>query len=156
MLSLKKCKNKKAYEVNKLNIWIILLVEEEIMKEKFYHCPICGNKFAVIVDSGITPICCGQEMELINPNSVDASNEKHVPEVIVKDDVCHVEVGAVPHPMLKEHHIEWILVVTNKGRHRILLDETVPAVVDIPLAKGEKVLRVYEYCNLHGLWVKEL
>ena len=132
------------------------MVEVEIMKEKFYHCPVCGNKFMVLVDSGVKPVCCNQEMKEINANSVEASNEKHIPEVMVKDDVCHVEVGAVAHPMLKEHHIEWILVVTNKGSHRILLDETVPAIADIPLKKGEKVLRVYEYCNLHGLWVKEL
>lgn len=126
------------------------------MKEKFYHCPICGNKFAVMVDSGVTPVCCGQEMELIKANSVDASNEKHVPVVLVKDGVCHVEVGSVAHPMTKEHHIEWILVVTDKGRHRILLEDTLPAVADIPLHKDEKVLRVYEFCNLHGLWVVEL
>lgn len=126
------------------------------MKEKFYHCSICGNTFAVMHDSGVKPMCCGKVMDEIVANTTDAATEKHVPVVKVENGVCHVEVGEVAHPMTLEHHIAWVLVVTNKGRHRIILDNTKPAVCDIPLASDETVLRVYEYCNLHGLWVKEL
>ena len=126
------------------------------MKEKFYKCPICGNTFAVMHDSGVKPICCGKEMVEITANTSDGASEKHVPVVKIDGNKVKVEVGEVMHPMLAEHHIEWVLVVTNKGRHRIMLDVAKPAVVELTLNDDEKVLRVYEYCNLHGLWLKEV
>jgi len=126
------------------------------MKEKFYRCPICGNFFGVIHDSGAVPICCGKPMEVVEANSTEASHEKHIPVVELQGDKLHVKVGSVPHPMLLEHYIQWIFVVTNKGRHRMVLEPNKPAETVVALVPGEKVLRVYAYCNLHGLWVKEL
>ena len=124
--------------------------------EKFYRCPRCGNVFVVIKDSGVTPICCGAPMEEIKPNTVDASFEKHTPVVNVNHNICHVEIGSAPHPMIAAHHIDWVLVITNKGGHKINLTIDQPAVVDVPLGSEEEVLRVYANCNLHGLWLTEV
>ncbi|MEG1304899.1 MAG: desulfoferrodoxin family protein, partial [Oscillospiraceae bacterium] len=67
----------------------------------------------------------------------------------------HVTIGSVIHPMLPEHHIEWICLVTEHGIQRKML-----AAGDEPKAsfavKDDKPVAVYEYCNLHGLWKKEL
>ena len=57
--------------------------------------------------------------------------------------------------MLPEHWIQWVLVETDKGFHRHNLNpaEAPEAVFTLP---GEKVIAVYEYCNLHGLWKTSL
>lgn len=99
-------------------------------------------------------VCCGEKMEELVPNTVDASGEKHVPVVTnLGDGRIKVEVGSVHHPMEKEHHIAFIYVETDKGGIRIdLKDEPVAEVCTC----GAKPLAVYEYCNLHGLWKTEL
>ncbi len=126
------------------------------MQEKFYRCSKCGNLFGTIKDSGVVPFCCGEEMEEYVPNTSDGAVEKHLPVVSINHNVCHVEVGSVAHPMLAAHHIDWILVATNRGRHKITLKIDEPAVVNVPLGEDEEVLKVYANCNLHGLWVTEV
>ena len=51
------------------------------MEAKFYKCPICGNVFAVIEDSGVVPVCCGKPMLHLNAMQTDGAAEKHVPVV---------------------------------------------------------------------------
>ena len=51
------------------------------MTTKFYRCRHCGNVIIKFVDSGVPVVCCGEQMEELIPNTVDASNEKHVPVV---------------------------------------------------------------------------
>lgn len=126
------------------------------MEDKFYRCPICGNVFGVIHDGGVRPICCGKPMEEIKANSVDAAKEKHVPHVELSEDTCLVKVGEVAHPMTEEHYIDWVMIHTSLGRHRFVLKPNENPEVTLNLSMGEKVLKVYAHCNLHGLWVKEL
>ena len=45
----------------------------------FYRCPICGNVIGLIEGDSNNIKCCGQKMELIVANSVEASTEKHKP-----------------------------------------------------------------------------
>lgn len=120
------------------------------MNEKFYICRSCGN--IIIVNSGEEiPVCCGQPMEELIPNTVDAAFEKHVPVVKRDGDKVFVEVGEVLHPMTPEHSIQMISVCTEKGIQRKDL-----AFTDEPKAEfsvpAEEEISVYEYCNLHGLW----
>lgn len=124
------------------------------MATKFYKCRICGNVIEKIVDSKVPVVCCGEKMEELVPNTVDASGEKHLPVVThINDNTIKVEVGSVHHPMLPEHHIAFIYVETDKGGIRInLTDEPVATIC----TGDAKPLAVYEYCNLHGLWRKEL
>lgn len=93
-------------------------------------------------------------MQELVPNTVDASNEKHVP-VVTKLDDCRikVEVGSVAHPMLPEHHIAFIYVETMNGGIRVNLTDKPEAVICVC---DSKPVAVYEYCNLHGLWKTEL
>ena len=126
------------------------------MATKFYRCRHCGNVIQKVVDKKVPVVCCGEKMEELIPNTVDASNEKHVPVVTkLSDCKIKVEVGSVAHPMLPEHHIEWILLETKKGFQIKYL-----APGEAPEAKFEVVedepVAVYEYCNLHGLWKKEI
>ena len=74
------------------------------MAVKFYKCRHCGNVIIKVVDSKVPVVCCGEKMQELIPNTVDASNEKHVPVVTrINDCRIKVEVGSVPHPMLPEH-----------------------------------------------------
>lgn len=123
------------------------------MKAKFFKCPMCGNVIAMCVDSGVVPVCCGKPMIQLNPKAQDGALEKHVPVVTRSaDGSLLVEVGAVPHPMLEEHHIAFVAVETEKSLTIIdVYPGTVAQVVHHDC--DDKVLAVYEYCNLHGLWM---
>ena len=120
------------------------------MATKFYKCAHCGNVIEKIVDSGVPVICCGEQMEELIPNTVDASGEKHVPVVKRLDDqTIQVEVGSVHHPMLPEHHIAFVYVETERGGIRVNLTDEPVAIIH---HGSDRPIAVYEYCNLHGLW----
>lgn len=122
---------------------------------KFLICEHCKNMVGMINDAGVPIICCGEPMKELIPDSVDAAQEKHVPEVTIKGDEVHVQIGSVIHPMVDEHYIQWVYLATEKGGQRKAFapgDEpkAVFKVVD------DKPLAVYEYCNIHGLWKKDI
>lgn len=124
------------------------------MTTKFYKCETCGNVVVKLVDSKVPLVCCGSKMQELVPNTVDASNEKHVPQVtLLENNMIKVEVGSVAHPMTEEHHIAFIYVETDKGGIKVDLKDKPEAVVALGDAKP---VAVYEYCNLHGLWKTEL
>lgn len=126
------------------------------MKEKlkFYICRHCGNVIVKLENSGVPVVCCGEEMNELIPGTVDASLEKHVPVVEINNDEVNVKVGEVIHPMVNEHYISWILIVTETGYQIKYL--TVPNDPIAVFKTNEKVIEVYEYCNIHGLWKKEI
>ena len=124
------------------------------MATKFFKCKHCGNVIVKTVDSGVPVVCCGEKMEELVANTVDASQEKHVP-VVTKIDECtiKVDVGSVAHPMAPEHHIAFIYVETENGGILANLKDKPEATFCIC---NDKPIAVYEYCNLHGLWKTEL
>ena len=122
---------------------------------KFYICPHCGNIVEMVHDSGVKPFCCGQKMNELVPNTVEASGEKHIPAVKVEGSIVEVNVGSVDHPMVDVHWIEWVQLVTDKGSYRKWLNPGEAPNVLFRLGE-EKPIAVYAYCNLHGLWKTEL
>jgi superoxide reductase len=124
-------------------------------ERRFFRCKHCGNIVSKIYDSGVALVCCGEEMEELVANTVDASKEKHVPAVSVVGNIVKVEVGSVPHPMEEKHYIMWIYLQTKKGGQRKCLSPG-----DEPKAvfalEDDELVAVYEYCNLHGLWKTEV
>ena len=124
------------------------------MATKFYKCNHCGNVVEKVVDNKVPVFCCGQKMEELVPNTVEASGEKHIPQVtLLGEGRIKVEVGSVPHPMLEEHHIAFIYVETDRGGIRVDLKDKPEAEIYVGDAN---VTAVYEYCNLHGLWMAEM
>ena len=126
------------------------------MEQKFFYCKHCGKILTLLVDPGVPTICCGEEMVELVAGTVDASREKHVPEVKVEGNKVEVVVGSVLHPMAEDHYIEFIFLQTEKGGQQHLLkpgDEP-KAVFCVP--EGDKAVAVFEHCNLHGLWKTEL
>ena len=122
---------------------------------KFYICAHCGNIVELIQDGGVPMFCCGQAMDELVPGVQEASHEKHVPAVEVREDRVEVNVGSVDHPMVDVHWIEWVQLVTDKGSYRKWLNPGQAPHVSF-LLHEEKPLEVYAYCNLHGLWKTEL
>ncbi len=122
------------------------------MEMKFYICEHCGNMIAMVKDSGVPVMCCGQKMTEIVPGTTDAAVEKHVPVWEVRDNKVFVTVGAAEHPMLPEHYIEWIAVHTRQGNQRKTLQPGEAPKACFALCEGDEVLAVYAYCNLHSLW----
>lgn len=120
---------------------------------EFYRCELCGNMVALIKKGGGTLVCCGQNMTKLVANSTDAATEKHVPVVIKEGGKIKVAVGSILHPMLPEHHIEWIaLVADGKVEFKFLTPGVEPKAEFNEVESGT----VYAYCNLHGLWKTEL
>ena len=93
-----------------------------------------------------------QGMKELVANTTDAAQEKHVPVVTRENGKVHVQIGSVEHPMLEEHHIEWI-ALESEGRlvFKYLKPGDKPVADFCDAASGT----VYEYCNLHGLWKAE-
>lgn len=121
----------------------------------FYECKTCGNVIIKVVDSGVVPVCCGEEMSLLEENTVDGVFEKHVPDFLEKDGAIVIKIGEVLHPMTSEHHIMGIYLETDKNIYIRKLDPNKDPAVCFRLCEGEKVKNIYGYCNIHGLWCKK-
>jgi len=122
---------------------------------KFYICEKCAKLIGMINGSPCPTMCCGEEMKPLEPGTVDASLEKHVPVVNIEGNIVKVNVGSVDHPMLEEHSILWVYLQTDKGGQRKNLEVGKAPCVEFALA-DEKPLAVYAYCNLHGLWKTDI
>ena len=122
------------------------------MELKFFRCEHCGNIIEMVEDKGVPVVCCGQRMTELVAGTSDGAREKHVPVCEVKDNIVHVKVGEVAHPMIPEHYIEWIVLQTKNGVQRKELNPGDKPEACFALCDGDEVEAVYAYCNLHGLW----
>lgn len=118
------------------------------------QCKKCGAVVKVLedctCDSGCGIKCCGEMMEKIVPNSVDAAIEKHVPTYEIKDGKIYVKVN---HVMEEEHYIKWISIVIGKKEITTNLNPGEEAIVHAKYVPGSTI---YAYCNKHGLWKKDV
>ena len=124
------------------------------MEQKFFKCAICGQIIAMVKETPATIMCCGQAMHEMIAGTTEASVEKHIPEYKIENGIVKVSVGAVEHPMLNEHYIEWVSIQTKKGNQRKALKPDDKPYVEFLIEQDDKVQAVYAYCNLHGLWKK--
>ncbi len=119
-------------------------------RNEVYKCEKCGNLVSVVHGAAGALVCCGENMKLLDPNTVDAAKEKHVPIVEKNGTTVTVSVGSVPHPMAEDHFIETIGVLAGNKLYRAYLNPG-----DEPKASFEvdgDVDCARAYCNLHGLW----
>ena len=123
--------------------------------QEVYKCKVCGNIVEVVHAGGGNLMCCGQEMEHLEPGTSDGSAEKHVPVIEKVEGGYKVTIGSVAHPMIDAHYIEFIELICEKCgkvQRKYLKPGDKPETFF--KTEAEKVT-AREYCNLHGLWQKE-
>ena len=120
-------------------------------KYEVYRCEICGNIIEVIHEGSNTLMCCGQLMKQVVLEANQERQEKHLPVVEKKDRKLTVKIGAVLHPMLAEHYIEWIEVINGDESVRSFLNPGDEPIAEFEMESGGEII-VRTYCNLHGLW----
>ncbi len=90
--------------------------------------------------------CCDEVMETLEPNTVDAAHEKHVPNYKKEGDKVVISVN---HVMEEEHFIAYLFVeykdytITKEFKYTEKLEFSVPY---------EPGMVIYSYCNKHDLW----
>jgi len=129
---------------------------------EIYKCAVCGNIVEMVHAGAGTLVCCGEPMVLQNPNTVDASLEKHVPVVLNRPKADQpgagtsngykIQIGSELHPMTAEHYIEWIEIVADGKIDRKYLQPGDEPIFEFCSEATEITARAY--CNLHGLWGK--
>lgn len=116
-------------------------------------CLECGALIKVIEDCTCDDCfitCCGNAMEKVIPNSVDASFEKHVPIVVRENDEIVITVN---HVMEDNHYISFITYKSDDLEVTKYFKPGEEVTLRIPYKANAKV---YSYCNLHGLWGSEV
>ncbi len=114
-------------------------------RKDVYKCEVCGIIVEAVHGGDGELVCCDLPMKLQEENSVDASNEKHVP--IIEDN--KVIIGSILHPMEEGHYIEWIEATgENDEISKIYLNPNEKPEAEFSF----KPISARAYCNLHGLW----
>jgi superoxide reductase len=115
-----------------------------------YKCGVCGNIIEVLHAGKGNLVCCGQPMNLLVENTVDAAKEKHVPVIETVEGGVKVKVGEIAHPMEEKHWIEWVEIIADGKTYRQYLNpgETPEATFNVTADQ----ITAREYCNIHGLW----
>ena len=117
-----------------------------------YKCGQCGNIAQVLHGEQPPVMCCGQPMDRLVENTVDAAVEKHIPVIEKTEGGYLVKVGSVAHPMGNDHWIEWIELASNDDtlvQRKLLTPGDKP---EFEFKTDADKVAARAYCNLHGLW----
>ena len=116
-------------------------VSANMLRSKFYVCPVCGNIIHSMGDSLMS--CCGITLP---PLEAEEADEEHAVTVERVEDEHFVTVH---HPMTKAHYISFMAYVTTDRMQLVKLYPEGGAATRLQLW-GRGVL--YWYCNRHGLF----
>ena len=120
-------------------------VSSNILRSKFYVCPICGNIIRTTGDALIS--CCGITLPALEADEADEAHEIKIEKV---EDEYFVSID---HEMEKTHFISFIAHLTSDKVNFIKLYPEGNAEARFPL-RGRGYL--YIYCNKHGLMKKKI
>lgn len=119
-----------------------------------FYCKHCKRIVFSYQGSG-TLTCCGDDMTLLQPKTRDLGNEKHLPVVErIAPDQIKVSIGSVPHPMAQDHWVQWVYL-TQDDRYQIKTFQPGETPIALFRINPDQPFKVYEFCNLHGLWLSE-
>lgn len=120
-------------------------ISSNMLRSKFYVCPICNNVIYAVGDALIS--CCGITLPPLEAEETDENHE------IVIEAVEDEHFVSVNHPMAKDHFISFIAYVTS---------DKIQMVKFYPEGNAETRLNfrgsgyLYIYCNKHGLMKKKI
>ena len=120
-------------------------VSSNILRSKFYVCPLCGNIMRTVGDALVS--CCGIALPPLEAEEPDEMHELQIEKV---EDEYFLTVS---HEMTKTHFISFIAHLTNDRVTFVKLYPEGNAETRMSL-RGRGYL--YYYCNKHGLMKKKL
>ena len=116
-----------------------------VLRAKFYVCPLCGNVLTSMGDALIS--CCGVTLP---PLEAETAEGDHAITLERVEDETFV---TVEHPMTKEHYISFLAFVSSDRVQFVKLYPEGEAQTRLQL-RGHGVL--YASCNRHGLFKLKL
>ena len=116
-------------------------VSANMLRSKFYVCPVCGN---IIHSMGEAVISC-HGIQLF-PEDAEASDENHRISIDKVEDEYFIQIE---HDMKKDHYISFIAAISPD---RLQLVKLYPEGNAEARFKISGVKRVYFYCNRDGLF----
>ena len=120
-------------------------VSANMLRSKFYVCPMCGN---VVHSTGNSVIsCCGITLPALE---ADEADEEHMITVEQVEDERFITVD---HPMTKQHYISFLAYVTSD---RIQMVKLYPEGNAQTRFQPRGFGMLYWYCNHPGLFRKKL
>ena len=120
-------------------------VSANMLRSKFYVCPVCGNVIHSMGDSLVS--CCG--IALPSLESEEADDDHAITIEHVEDE----HFITVHHPMTKHHYISFVAFVTSDRFQMVKFYPEGNAQTRLQL-RGFGTL--YWYCNQHGLFRKKI
>lgn len=120
-------------------------VSANMLRSRFYVCPICGN---VIHSMGAAEIHChGIRLE---PLEAEPADERHMAYVERVEDEYYVRID---HGMTKEHYISFVAAVSSNDMQLVKLYPEGGAEARF---KIRGVRRIFFYCNRDGLFLANI
>ena len=116
-------------------------VSANMMRSKFYVCPVCGN---VIHTMGEAAIHC--HGILLTPLEAEPTDERHMIFIERVEDEYYVRID---HSMTKEHFISFVAAASSDDMQMVKLYPEGNAEVRFKL---RRVRRIFFYCNRDGLF----
>ena len=116
-------------------------VSANMLRSKFYVCPVCGN---VINSMGEAVIHC--HGILLTPLEAEPTDEHHMIFIERVEDEYYVRID---HCMTKEHYISFVAAASSDNMQIVKLYPEGNAETRVKL-RGVK--RIYFYCNRDGLF----
>lgn len=120
-------------------------ISANILRSKFYVCPVCGNIIRSTGDAVVS--CCGITLPPLEAEDVDDMHE------IIIERVEDESFITVRHDMTKTHFISFIAHVTSDRIQFVKFYPEGNAETRMQL-RGRGFL--YIYCNRHGLMKKKI
>ena len=118
-------------------------VSANMMRSKFYVCPLCGNVLHGMGNAVVS--CCGITLP---PLEAEAADDDHT---ITVENVEDEQFVTIHHPMTKQHYISFVAFVTSDRLQLVKLYPEGNAETRLQLRGFGKL---YYYCNQHGLFQK--
>jgi superoxide reductase len=120
---------------------------------QIFKCELCGQIIEVLHGGVGELVCCAQPMQLMHAKTEEEGNEKHLPVIEKTETGVKVKVGSVEHPMEEKHFIEFIEIIADGKVYRANLKPGMKPEAEF-CVQAENI-KAREYCNVHGLWIKE-
>lgn len=120
-------------------------ISANILRSKFYVCPICGNIMSAVGNTVIS--CCGINLPPLEAEETDDNHE------IVIERVEDEHFVTVKHNMTKAHFISFIAFLTCDRVQLVKFYPEGNAETRLNLRGGGYL---YIYCNKHGLMKKKI